>query len=58
MNRPAKELNWKNISPYKIKKVIFPYAYWLKLPDMVKIHPVFHTSVLHPAAPVSDALPK
>ena len=25
---------------------------------MVKIHPVFHTSVLCPAAPASDALPR
>jgi len=24
---------------------------------MVKIHPIFHTSVLHPAAPILDALP-
>ena len=36
-----------------MKKVISPYAYWLKLPNTVKIYPVFHTLVLHPAAPTS-----
>jgi hypothetical protein len=56
-NRPAKKLDWKNAGPYEVEKVISPHAYRLKLPDTVKIHPVFHTSVLRPAAPASDALP-
>ena len=56
-NQPAKKLNWKNAGPYKVEKVISPHTYQLKLPDTVKIHSVFHTSVLCPAAPVSDALP-
>ena len=56
--RPAKKLDWKNASPYKVEKVVSSYAYRLKLPDTVKIHPVFHTSVLRPAAPLSDALPE
>ena len=55
---PAKKLNWKNTGPYKVKKVISPYTYWLKLPDMVKIHPIFYMSVLYPTAPILDALPK
>ena len=57
MNRPAKKLDWKNAGPYKVEKVISLYAYRLKLPDTVKIHPVFHTSVLRPAAPILDTLP-
>ena len=57
MKQPTKKLNWKNAGPYKVKKVIFPYAYRLKLPNMVKIHPIFYTLVLYPAAPILDALP-
>ena len=58
MNWLAKKFDWKNAGPYEIEKVIFSHAYRLKLPDTVKIYPVFHMSVLHPAAPVSDALPR
>ncbi|OBS16093.1 hypothetical protein FPOA_27763 [Fusarium poae] len=48
--RPQKKLDWKNIGPLKISKVISPYAYRLELPASMKIHPVFHTSLLKPAA--------
>lgn len=48
--RPQKKLDWKNIGPLKIAKVISPYAYRLELPDSMKIHPVFHTNLLRPAA--------
>jgi len=57
MKRPIKKLNWKNAGPYKVKKVVFPYTYQLKLPNTVKIHPIFYTLVLRPAAPILDALP-
>ena len=57
MNWPAKKFDWKNASPYEIEKIISFYAYWLKLPNTVKIHPIFHMSVLRPAATASDALP-
>ena len=57
MKRPTKKLNQKNAGPYKVKKVISPYAYQLKLPDTVKIHPIFYTLVLRPTAPALDALP-
>ncbi|KAF4331786.1 hypothetical protein FBEOM_14441, partial [Fusarium beomiforme] len=39
-----------NIGPLKITKVISPYAYRLELPASMKIHPVFHTNLLRPAA--------
>ena len=58
MKRPTKKLNWKNASPYKVEKVISPYTYWLKLPNTVKIHPVFYMLVLRPTTPVLDALPR
>ncbi|KAF6515026.1 hypothetical protein HZS61_006160 [Fusarium oxysporum f. sp. conglutinans] len=48
--RPQKKLDWKNIGPLKITKVISPYAYRLDLPASMKIHPVFHTNLLRPAA--------
>ncbi|KAL9564024.1 hypothetical protein ACKAV7_011798 [Fusarium commune] len=48
--RPQKKLDWKNIGPLKITKVISPYAYWLDLPASMKIHPVFYTNLLRPAA--------
>ena len=58
MNRPTKKFDWKNAGPYKIKKIIFSYTYQLKLPNTVKIHPVFHTLVLRPAATALNALPR
>ena len=58
MKRPTKKLNQKNASPYKVEKVISPYAYQLKLPNTVKIHPIFYTLVLCPTTPVLDTLPR
>ena len=58
MNWPAKKLDWKNAGPYKIEKVISLYAYWLKLPDTIKIYSIFHMLVLRLAAPMSNALPE
>jgi hypothetical protein len=58
MKWPTKKLDWKNAGPYKVKKVISPYAYQLKLPNTVKIHPIFYTLVLYPTAPILDALPR
>ena len=58
MKRPAKKLNWKNVGLYKVEKVVFSYIYRLKLPNTVKIYPVFHTLVLYPTAPILDALPR
>jgi hypothetical protein len=48
--RPQKKLDWKNLGPFKITKVVSPYAYRLDLPASMKNHPVFHVSLLRPAA--------
>lgn len=53
--RPQKKLDWKNLGPFRISKVISPWAYRLELPASMKIHPVFNVSLLRPAA--SDPLP-
>jgi hypothetical protein len=58
MKWPTKKLDWKNAGPCKVEKVISFYTYWLKLPNIVKIHPIFYISVLRPAAPVLNTLPK
>lgn len=48
--RPAKKLDAKNVGPFAISEVINPRAYRLSLPSTMKIHNVFHTSLLHPVA--------
>ena len=52
-----KKLDWKNAGPYEVEKVISSYAYWLKLPNTVKIHPIFYMSVLYLTAFALNALP-
>jgi transposase InsO family protein len=53
--RPSKKLDWKNAGPFLVTKVVSPYAYKLELPPDIRIHPVFHTSLLRPSP--SDPLP-
>jgi len=55
--RKSKKLDWKNLGKFLITQVVSPYAYRLGLPNTMKIHPVFHVSLLRPAAPSSDYLP-
>ncbi|KAK4701806.1 putative transposase, partial [Phenoliferia sp. Uapishka_3] len=49
--RPSKKLDSKNLGPFKILRPIgnddVPVAYELDLPTEMKVHPVFHVSLLH-----------
>ena len=47
--RPSKKLDWKNLGPFPICKVVGSHSYQLTLPENLKsVHPVFHTSLLRP----------
>ena len=42
-------MDWKNLGPFIITKVVGSHNYQLKLPENLKsVHPVFHTSLLRP----------
>jgi ''chromo'' (CHRromatin Organisation MOdifier) domain. len=55
MERPARKLSEKYIGPFRIAEAMGPVTYRLELPPALRIHDVFHTSLLRPAA--SDPLP-
>jgi len=45
---PSKKLQHQFIGPYHIIQKVSPVAYKLELPDTLKIHPIFHVSILCP----------
>ena len=47
--RPSDKLDWKKLGPFKINKQISSVNYQLSLPQGMRIHPVFHVSLLEPA---------
>ena len=47
-NRPSDKLDYKRLGPFKIIKQINPVTFRLQLPGHVKIHNVFHVSLLEP----------
>jgi hypothetical protein len=53
--RPAHKLDNKRHGPFRISEVVSPYAYRLELSEGMRVHPVFHVSLLDPAA--SDPYP-
>jgi hypothetical protein len=52
-DRPSLKLDFKKLGPFAVKKRIKEVTYELTLPETMKIHPVFHVSLLEPAPPGS-----
>jgi len=55
--RPSDKLDYKKLGPYTIKKVRGRVNYELTLPKNMKIHPVFHISLLELAPPGAPRAP-
>ena len=47
-NQPSSKFKQRFLGPYIIKRVVSPVAYELALPRTLKVHPVFHVSLLKP----------
>ena len=57
--RLSDKLDFKKIGLFKIDKKISAVNYKLKLPETMKIHPVFHVSLLelaHDDTPIEDSI--
>ena len=48
--RPSAKLDHRRIGPYEVENMVGSHAVRLRLPDTVRIHPVFHVSLLELAA--------
>jgi hypothetical protein len=53
--RPSTKLDYKPLGKFRIIQKVSSHAYKLDLPASIKIHPVFHISLLEPAS--TDPLP-
>ena len=53
--RPSSKLDYKRLGRFKILEKVSSHAYKLDLPPTMKVHPVFHVSLLEPSS--SDPLP-
>ena len=47
-HRPSNKLDYRHLGPFSIIKRVNEVAYQLELPPSMKIHPVFHVSLLEP----------
>ncbi len=47
--RPSDKLDHTKLGPFKIRDKLGPVTYRLELPKKMRIHPVFHVSLLEPA---------
>jgi hypothetical protein len=50
-DKPTKKLDAVKLGPFKIRRQKGPVNYELELPKRMRIHPVFHVSLLEPATP-------
>jgi hypothetical protein len=46
--RPSKKLDYRKLGPFPIIKQVNPVAFKVELSDSMRIHNVFHTSLLEP----------
>jgi len=49
--KPSKKLDAVKLGPFKIRRQKGPVSFELELPKKMRIHPVFHISLLEPATP-------
>jgi hypothetical protein len=54
-DRPSSKLDFKRLGRFRVLAKVSSHAYKLDLPPTMKVHPVFHVSLLEPSA--SDSLP-
>ena len=50
-DKPTKKLDAVKLGPFRIRKFKGPVSFELELPKRMRIHPVFHKSLLEPATP-------
>lgn len=52
--RPSKKLDYRKLGPFPVLEKFSPVTYKIKLPKSVRVHPVFHVSLLEPAHKDTD----